>query len=92
MEGAKKTGWYANSSSREERAAKPDNVRVSRIRLGWTLRNMGNICEDQDKILVEEYVQRYRGVHGKLQEMPSLLRGPTPVRNGSPRFVSATTD
>ena len=44
----------------------PDNVRISRIRLGWTSGNMGSICEDQAKILVEEYVQRCRGVHGKL--------------------------
>ena len=61
----------------EKRATKPDNVWISRIRLGWTSGNMGNICEDQAKILVEEYVERCRGVHGKLHEMPSLLRGST---------------
>ena len=44
---------------------------------------MGNICEDQEKILVEEYVQRCRGVHGKLREMSSLLRGLTPRRVAS---------
>ena len=77
MEGAETTEWHTTSGSRDERAMKPDNVRVSQIRLGWTSRNVGNICEDQAKILVEEYVQRCRGVHGKLREMSSLLRGST---------------
>ena len=49
-------GWHTTSSSRDKRATKPDNVRVLRIRLGWTLRNMGNFCEDKAKILVEKYV------------------------------------
>ena len=29
---------------------------------------MGNICEDQAKILVEEHVQRYSEVHGKCEK------------------------
>ena len=74
MEGAEKTGWHTTSGSRDERATKPDNVPVSRIRLGWTSKNMGNFCESQPKILVEEYVQRYSRVHGKLREVPNLLR------------------
>ena len=61
-----KPGWHTTSGSRDERATKPDNVWVSWIRLGWTSRTMGNFCEDQAKILVEEYVQRYRRVHGKI--------------------------
>ena len=78
MEGAEKTGWHTTSGSRDKRATKRDNVRISRIRLSCTLGNIGKICEDQAKILVEEYVQRCLGVHGKLREMPSLLRGLTP--------------
>ena len=34
MEGAEKTGWHTTSGSQEERATKPDNDRVLRIRLG----------------------------------------------------------
>ena len=38
---------------------------------------MGDIREDQAKILVEEYVQRYSGVHEMLREVSNLLRGST---------------
>ena len=57
LEGAEKTGWHTTTGSRDKRATQPDNVRILRIGIGWTSGSMGNICEDQTKILVEEYVE-----------------------------------
>ena len=57
LEGAKKTGCQTTRGSRQKEATKTNSIRISRILLGWISGNVGDICNDQEKILVEEYVQ-----------------------------------
>ena len=50
LEGAEKTGWYTTVGNRHKGTIETSNIRISRIRLGWTSGNMGNICRSSKNI------------------------------------------
>ena len=51
LEGAEKTGWHTTTGCQHKEATETDNIRISRIQLGWTMGNMGDICKDQTKTI-----------------------------------------